>query len=105
MAVTYASGVEVHLGDRAALSIWFRLRTGRVVYVPGASPFNSEFEYNGMRWVAIRLEDCSLVATPVLTKTETLKSKVKFIDRDSSPCELITASSREFERDGEGVGL
>jgi hypothetical protein len=105
MAVKYADGVtDVQLGDRAALSIWFRLRAGRVVYVPGVSPLNPEFEYNGMRWVGIRLEDRSLVATPVLARTETLKPKVKFIDRDSSPCELITPSSREFERDGEGIG-
>jgi hypothetical protein len=105
MVVKYADGVtDVQLGDRAALSIWFRLRIGRVVYIPGVSPRNPEFEYNGMRWVGIRLEDRSLVATPVLTRTARLKPKVKFIDRDSSPCELIGGSSREFERDGEGVG-
>jgi hypothetical protein len=105
MAVKYADGVtEVQLGDRATVSFWFRRHTGRVVYIPGVSPRNPEFEYNGMRWVGIRLQDRSLVATPVLTRTETLKRKVKFIDRDSSPCELISAESREFERDGEGVG-
>jgi hypothetical protein len=104
--VQYSDGyTEVRLGDRVALKILFRRRTGRVVYVPGVSPLNPEFEYNGMRWVGIRLEDRSLVATVVLTNTGNLKKKVQFIERDSSPCELITESSREFEEHGEGVSL
>lgn len=103
--LTYSDGTtRVQLGDRAAVSIWFRRRVGRVVYVPGISEFNPEFEYNGMRWVGIRLEDGSLVATPVLLPTETLKRKVEFLGRDTSPLELITGASREFERDGEGLG-
>jgi hypothetical protein len=56
-----------------------------------------------MKWVGIRLDDRSLVATPILTKTGDLKKKIKFIERDSSPFELITPSSREFEEHGEGV--
>jgi len=75
---------------------------GRVVYVPDISAFNPEFEYNGMRWVGIRLEDRGLVATPVLLKTQTLKKKVKFVERDSSPCDSITPDSKEFEEHGEG---
>lgn len=75
---------------------------GRVVYVPGISALNREFEYNGMRWVGIRLEDRSLVATPILGKTQTLKKRVRFLERDSSPCDLIRPVSREFEEQGEG---
>jgi hypothetical protein len=106
MAVRYFDGcADVQLGDRVALRVLFRQRAGRVVYVPGVSPFNPEFEYNGMKWVGIRLEDRSLAATPVLTKTGNLKKKIKFIARDSSPCELIMESSREFEEHGEGVSL
>jgi hypothetical protein len=106
MAVRYFDGkTDVQLGDRVALSVLFRERAGRVVYVPEVSAFNPEFEYNGMKWVGIRLEDRSLVATPVLTKTGNLKKKIKFIDHDSSPCELITPSSREFEEHGEGPSL
>src|SRR5215467_9904436 len=102
MTIRYSDGTtDVRLGDRAALSIWFRRRVGRVVYVPGVSPFNPEFEYNGMRWVGIRLEDRSLVATPVLLATESLKPKVQFLERDASPNDEITETSREFERDGE----
>jgi hypothetical protein len=75
------------------------------VYIPGVSSPNPEFEYNGMRWVGIRLEDRGLVATPVLSKTQGLKKKVKFIRRDNSFCELITPDSREFEKSGEGPAL
>jgi hypothetical protein len=104
MAVRYFDGnTDVQLGDCVALRVLFRKRAGRVVYVPGVSAFNSEFEYNGMKWVGIRLDDRSLVATPILTKTGDLKKKIKFIERDSSPFELITPSSREFEEHGEGV--
>lgn len=103
MGVTYADGTtEVRLGDRASLSVWFRRRTGRVVYLPGISKMNPEFEYNGMRWVGIRLGDQSLVATPVLVPTERLKAEIRFVARDESPAELIAESTREFERDGEG---
>jgi hypothetical protein len=103
MAVRYFDGsTDVHLGDRVALKLFFKERTGRVVYVPGISAFNAEFEYDGMKWVGVRLDDRSLVATPILTKTGSLKKKIKFIGRDSSPCELITSSSREFEEHGEG---
>ena len=106
MAVRYFNAVdEVRLGDRVALRVLFRRREGRVVYVPGISAMNPEFEYNGMRWVGIRLADGSLVATPVLTRTETLKKKVAFLGRDSSPCEQITPQSREFAEKGEGPSL
>jgi hypothetical protein len=106
MSARYFDGTtKVQLGDRVALKVLFRKRLGRVVYVPGISAFNPEFEYNGMKWLGIRLEDRSLVATPVLTKTGDLKKKIKFIERDDSPCELITKDSREFEKHGEGVSL
>ncbi len=98
----YATDHEVRLGDQVELRVLFRRREGRVVYVPGVSPLNPEFEYNGMRWVGIRLSDRSLVATPVLHKLNELKKKVRFVQRDESPCDFITPSSREFEENGEG---
>ena len=106
MSVRYFDGsTEVQLGDRVALKVLFKERTGRIVYVPGVSAFNREFEYNGMKWAGVRLEDHSLVATPILTATGNLKKKIRFIGRDNSPCELITDSSREFEEHGEGVSF
>jgi hypothetical protein len=46
-----------------------------------------------------------LVATPILSKTRTLKKKVHLIARDSSPCQLITPDSKEFEERGERPAL
>ena len=101
--ITYGDGLtEVRLGDWACIRIWFSTREGRVVYLPGVSATNPEFEYNGMRWVGIRLVDGSLVATPVLVPSERLKPKVRFVSRDDSPSDIITPESREFEEQGEG---
>jgi hypothetical protein len=96
---------EVKLGDRVSVTVFWRKRIGRIVYVPGISAFNPEFEYNGMRWVGIRLEDRSLIATPVLRKTQTLKRRVKFVEGDSSWCDLIAPDSKEFEEHGEGASF
>jgi hypothetical protein len=106
MPVRYFGGlIDVQLGDRVDIGLWFRRRSGRIVYVPGVSPFNSEFEYNGMKWVGIRLATGSLVATVVRSDSEMLKKKVQFLARDNSPCEFITSSSKEFEEHGEGPAL
>ena len=106
MSVRYFDGVtEVQLGDQVGLRVLFKKRTGRIVYIPGISAFNPEFEYNGLRWVGIRLPDRSLVAMIVLPETGNLQKRVKFLGRDNSPCELISASSREFEEYGEGPGF
>ena len=104
MPVKYSDGLnDVQLGDRVRTRVLFRTRSGRVVYVPGISALNPEFEKNGMQWVGIRLDDQSLVATVVRHKTGRLKEKVEFISRDNSPCKLITPEDREFEQDGEGL--
>ena len=94
---------EVRLGDQVTTRILFRRRIGRVVYVPGISAPNPEFENKGLRSVGIRLVDDSLVATVVRPKTGALKEKIVFLRRDESPCKLITPDSREFERDGEAL--
>ncbi len=93
------------LGDRVSISFWMRRRLGRVVYVPSISTINREFEYSGMRWVGIRLEDRTLVATPVLGKTQALKKKVRFMGRDGTPCDWISPEMKEFEKLGEGPAL
>jgi hypothetical protein len=103
MPVLYFGGrVEVNIGDRVMIRLWFRKRPGRIVYIPGKSDVNPEFEYRGMRWVGVRLNEGALVATPVLTKTGGLKKKVEFIGRDDSPCDVIKADTREFEKRDEG---
>ncbi len=97
MAVLYHDGTEVALGDQVRLRVLFRKHTGRVVYVPGISSMNAEFEYNGMQWVGIRLDDGGLVATPILQKTARLKKKITFVARDTSP--YAAPRDREFELD------
>ena len=68
-------------GDHVTSRIVFRRRPGRVVYVPGISPFNSEFEYNNLTWVAIRTEDGYLVGTIVDPENHELRKKVRFVRR------------------------
>jgi len=49
-----------------------------------------------MKWVGIRLEDRSLVATPILMATGNLKKKIKFIERDSAcaqPVRMVSSSA------------
>lgn len=106
MSVKYfGSEVDVQLGDRVSVRVWFRKRCGRVVYLPGVSPRNSEFDYNGLQWAGIRLDDGSLLASVVRFSTGSLKRKVKFIKRDGSACKLIGESSNEFEEHGEGLAI
>lgn len=106
MIARYIDGeTEVHLGDRVSVRVWCKRRAGRIVYVPGVSPLNPEFEYNGLRWAGVRLENSALLRTILRTKTGNLTRTVRFIARDSSPCKLITESSREFEQHGEGLAL
>jgi hypothetical protein len=53
--VRYFDGItEVRLGDRVMAKVWFLWKKrGRVVYLPGVSQKNGEFEHHGLRWVAI----------------------------------------------------
>ena len=84
MAIHYFDGeIEVRLGDQVEIRVLFRRRRGRIVYVPGISPLHPQFEFNGMRWIAIRTPEM-LISTPVLTKTGNLKKKVTFLGRDDS---------------------
>jgi hypothetical protein len=101
----FGGEIDVQLGDRVAVSVWCSKRLGRVVYVPGISRFNPEFEYNGLKWVGVRLQNKALLATIVRHRAGNLKKNVRFIGRDDSPCEMITESSREFAEHGEGLAL
>jgi hypothetical protein len=105
MAIRYfGCDVEVCLGDRVEISVWFRRRTGRVVYLPGTSPHNSEFEYGGLRWVAIRTEKM-IIGNLVDPRTEVLKKKVKFTGRDDSAFEAPPDDPQHYAEHGGGFGL
>ena len=102
MSINYFnSDIKVLLGDRVSVRIWFKSEIGRIVYVPGISHINPEFEFNGMQWVCIRLlkdnMERGLLKTVVLTKTGNLQKSVKFIERDESSCKFISETSTEWQ--------
>jgi hypothetical protein len=99
--ICYTGGtVEVLPGDHVELRVWFRRRSGRVVYVPGISPFNGHYEHNGLQWVAVRSKNM-LIGTIVDSVSGDLKEKVKFLRRDES---LFEALPNEQELDKHGGG-
>ena len=102
MAIRYCdSAVEVRLGDHVEIKVWFKRRRGRIVYVPGLSPLNTQYEFNGLRWVAIRTESM-IIGSIVRPQTETLKPKVKFIQRDNSPFDAAPDDPKYYEEHGGG---
>src|SRR5262249_39067351 len=97
----YGSETEVQPGDQVETRVWFVRRKGRIVYVPGVSRFNSEFEFNGLKWVAIRSGDM-LIGSIVDPRSGALKSRVRFIKRDDSAFEEVPDDPRVFEEGGGG---
>lgn len=93
-AVFYADGAtQVMLGDHvSARDLLFR-KTGRIVYIPGVSKRNREFEHGGLAWVGIRFEGGSITGALVDPESNKLKSGVRFHSRGTSavseigPCE------------------
>ena len=86
------------------IKVWFRRRSGRVVYLPGTSPRNGEFEHGGLRWVAIRTENM-IVGSVVNPRTEVLKKKLRFTCRDNSPFETPPDDPDYYAKHGGGFGL
>lgn len=81
--ITYRDRVTpVELGDRVEMRIWFRKHRGRVVYIPGISPFNEAMEYNGLRWVGVRLEEGGFASLVVDPDAGHLRNRVTFLGRD-----------------------
>ncbi len=102
MAIRYAdSDLEVRPGDQVEIKVWFKKRRGRIVYVPGISPLNTQYEFNGLRWVAIRTETM-IIGSIVRPQIDTLKPKVKFICRDDSPFEKAPDDPQYYEEHGGG---
>lgn len=102
MGIRYSDGgVEVRLGDQVEIKVWFKRRLGRMVYVPGLSPLNTQYEFNGLRWVAIRTHNM-LIGSIVHPQTETLKGKVKFIQRDDSPFDKAPDDPEYYAKHGGG---
>lgn len=80
--VIYADGVtQVRPGDRVSVRLFFRRRSGEVIYVPGISRRRGTYEHNGLTWVGISLADGWAVGEIVLPKTGALKKSVRFLGR------------------------
>lgn len=99
MPITYYDRTtQVQLGDKVETKVWFRRRSGRIAYVPGISLINVEFEHDGLRWVGIRLENGSIVATVVDPKGDyILKKSLKFVERDPTSVEEIALGPEGFD--------
>ena len=90
----YGGKIEVKLGDEVSARDLFFRRTGRVVYLPGVSKKNREFEYGGLTEVGIRFSHGSMTATVVDPNTSWLKKSVRFIGRSDSTFEEIKPNER-----------
>ncbi len=88
--VFYADGaVEVRLGDHVSARNLFFRKEGRVVYVPGVSRRNREFEHGGLLWVGIRFEGGSVTGVFVDPNSLCLKKSLRFLSRSTSGIEEI----------------
>ena len=82
--ITYKDRVtRVELGDRVQMRIWLRKYRGRIVYIPGVSPFNPAMEFDGLRWVGARLEEGGFVSAFVDSDRNFLRSRLIFVGRDT----------------------
>lgn len=75
-AICYADGKTlVRLGDNVEFSVWFPFirRKGVVVYLPGVSKLRTQFEHNGLRWIAVKVEgkNRSITAVGILIDPDT----------------------------------
>jgi hypothetical protein len=84
--IRYAkSNREVVIGDRVKVRMYFLFwRRGRIVYVPGVSPPNSELEYNGYCHVGVWFWKGNFGGYEVDPKNLTVFKHVKFERRDDS---------------------
>ena len=79
----YETGESVELGDRVQVKVWAEFwkgwQDGVVKYVPGVSKKKPQYEYNGLKWVAIK---CRNVELGKLVNPETGKlKKARFVGR------------------------
>ena len=82
MKIWYHDGSsDVRLGDYVETVRFFRKRNGRVSYVPGISQVNPDFEFNGLTYIGIDLDDGSKIASIVNPVTKVLKKSIRFRTR------------------------
>jgi hypothetical protein len=88
--------IEVMLGDEVSAKDFLFRKLGRIVYIPGLSPINREFEHNGMAWVGIRFAGGAVGGTFVYPEKLWLKKSVRFLRRLNTAFEQI--SEEDFEK-------
>ena len=88
---------EVRLGDWVELRVFFRKRTGRVVYVPGISKPHREMAYGGLEDVGIRLQEGTFIATVVIPPSFRLKKGIRFLRHDPLGVAEVDPGERLFE--------
>ena len=88
--VFYADGTtRVIPGDHvSARDLLFR-KEGRVVYVPGVSRRNREFEHDGLSWVGIRFKGGAITGAFVDPDSWRMKKSVRFLSRATSKVKEI----------------
>ncbi len=79
----YLTGESVQLDDHVKFKVWAQFwkgwQVGKIAYVPGISAKNSNFEYGGLKWVAVQFQGGELC--PVVNpKTGVIRS-VRFVSR------------------------
>lgn len=101
MSVMYSDRVtKVMFGDKVVTRLWycfFRKTNGRVVYIPGVSQMNSEFEHSGLRWVGVRIGDGSVYGAVIDPSNGCLQKSIQFVGRDSSPVKLVSPLDRSVD--------
>lgn len=74
--------MAVSLGDRIRTRLWFLFPTrGIVVFVPGISEPDEEFERDGLRWVGVKGDDGSLFGELVDPESGCLSKRVVFLGK------------------------
>jgi len=78
----FATEQRVELGDHVELRVLFRMRRGRVCYLPGQPRHDPEIDFGGLFRVGIDIPGHSFVVVHVDPESLDLKKSVRFIARD-----------------------
>lgn len=72
----------VELGDRIETVFWYLFKTrGVVVYIPGVSAFNSEFEHDDLQWIGVKGDDGSVFGEGIELDNGWLGKRVTLLER------------------------
>lgn len=78
----FGSETPVELGDHVRVRDFFRMKTGRVTYLPGVSPQNSELDFGGLFDLGVQFDGGSFLGIRIDRDTLEVKKSVEFLRRD-----------------------